>query len=85
MYSGVPIMTPNSVNNVCSVRCCAVAFATPKSMIFGTGWSSRIVTSTLEGFRSRWMTPFWWACCTPSQTCMNSSRRACVVSRWRSQ
>jgi hypothetical protein len=30
----------------------SVAFATPKSITFGTGMPSLIVTSTLEGFRS---------------------------------
>ena len=58
MYSGVPIIAPSSVNIVRSVRRCAVAFATPKSMIFGTALSPTWVTSTLEGFKSRWMIPF---------------------------
>ena len=35
MYSGVPMSSPSSVATVCSVRRCDVAFATPKSMIFG--------------------------------------------------
>ena len=26
-------------------------------------------TRTLDGLRSRWMIPFWWACCTAWQTC----------------
>ena len=27
------------------------------------------------------MTPFWWACCTPSQTAMKSSRRCAHAER----
>ena len=34
------------------------------------------VTRTFEGFRSRWMIPFWCACCTAWQTCTNSSSRS---------
>ena len=30
----------------------------------------------LEGLRSRWMIPFWWACCTAWQTCTKSSSRS---------
>ena len=58
MYSGVPIITPSSVNIVRSVSFCAVALATPKSMIFGTAFPSRSATSTFDGFRSRWMIAF---------------------------
>lgn len=39
MYSGVPMSTPSSVNSERSVSGCAVALATPKSMIFGTARS----------------------------------------------
>ena len=52
----------DSVWSVRSVSACVVAFATPKSITFGIGRSSRTVTRTFEGFRSRWMIPFWWAC-----------------------
>src|SRR5215204_3260063 len=48
----------------------------PKSMTLGTGLSSCSVTSTLPGLRSRWMTPFWCACCTARHTWMNSSSRS---------
>ena len=54
----------------------SVALATPKSMTLGIGRPSTSVTSTLLGFRSRWMIPFWWACCTAWQTATNNSRRA---------
>ena len=37
MYNGVPIATPCAVNSVFSVSRCSVAYAIPKSMIFGTG------------------------------------------------
>ena len=40
MYSGVPMKLPNSVKSVCSVSCCVVALAMPKSMTFGTGLPS---------------------------------------------
>ena len=68
MYSNVPMSWPYSVNIVFSVSRWAVALATPKSMIFGTGWPSYSATSTFDGFRSRWMMPFWWACWTAWQT-----------------
>jgi hypothetical protein len=38
-------------------------------MIFATAVRRRVATSTLPGLRSRWITPFWCACCTPAQTC----------------
>ena len=85
MYSGVPTTAPSPVNSVWSVSGCAVALATPKSMIFGTGRPSSNVTRTFEGLRSRWMMPFWCACCTPSQTWMNSSSRSRVSADVRSQ
>jgi len=53
-----------------------MALAIPKSMTFGTGDPSCSVTSTFDGFRSRWMIPFWWACCTAWHTGMNSFRRS---------
>ncbi len=85
MYSGVPISCPYPVNTVRSVRRWAVALATPKSMILGTGSPSWTVTSTFEGLRSRWMIPFWCACWTPSQTWMKSLSRSRVSSWCRSQ
>ena len=75
MYSSVPITSPKPVNIVRSVSCCPVALATPKSITFGTGLPSYSATSTFVGLRSRWMIPFWWACCTAWQTCTNSSSR----------
>ena len=46
---------------------------------------SAALTSTLPGLRSRWMIPFWCACCTAWQTGMNSSSRSRGVSRRSSQ
>ena len=63
----------------------SVALATPKSMTFGVARPSTSVTITLLGFRSRWMIPFWWACCTAWQTKTNNSSRARTDSRRRSQ
>ena len=71
MYNGVPTIWAKFVNSVRSVNCCPVALAMPKSITFGTGTPSCSVTSTLDGFRSRWMTPFWCACCTAWQTGTN--------------
>ncbi len=85
MYSSVPTTAPNSVNSVRSVSFGPAALATPKSITFGTGLPSYNATSTLDGLRSRWMIPFWWACCTASQTGMNSSRRCRGVSLCSSQ
>ena len=76
MYSSVPTTAPNSVNSVCSVSRWPVALATPKSITLGTGWPSYSATRTLDGLRSRWMIPFWWACCTAWQTGTNSSSRS---------
>ena len=84
MYSGVPIHWPSSVKRVRSVSRCAVALATPKSMILGTGRPSSTATRMFDGLMSRWMMPFWWACCTPSQTCMKSFNRSPVLRRWTS-
>ena len=33
-----------------------------------------------DGLMSRWMIPFWWACCTAWQTGTNSSSRCRGVS-----
>ena len=76
MYSSVPTTAPNPVNSVLSVSVCPAALATPKSITFGTGWPSYRATSTLDGLRSRWMIPFWWACWTAWQTGTNSSSRS---------
>ena len=50
------------------MSCWPIALATPKSITLTTGRPSCSVTSTLVGLRSRWMIPFWWACCTAWQT-----------------
>ena len=84
MYAGVPTIAPVSAR-LWSVSLNSVALATPKSMTLGVGRPSTSVTSTLLGFRSRWMIPFWWACCTAWQTATNNSSRARTESRWRSQ
>ena len=76
MYSGVPIICAKPVNSVLSVSCCPIALATPKSITLTTGVPSCSVTRTLDGLRSRWMIPFWWACCTAWQTGTNSSSRS---------
>ena len=67
MYAGVPTIAPVSPR-LWSVSFISVALATPKSMTFGVGRPSTSVTIILLGFRSRWMIPFWWACCTAWQT-----------------
>ena len=71
---------PTMVTMVRSVNCAPVALAMPKSMILGTALPSDSVTITLEGLRSRWITPFWWACCTASHTGRKSSTRSRVES-----
>ena len=53
-----------------------VALAMPKSITLGTGTPSMSVTRMFDGLRSRWMIPFWWACCTAWQTRTNSSSRS---------
>ena len=58
MYSGVPTTAPKPVISVLSVSAGPVAFATPKSITFGTGRSSYSAISTLDGLMSRWMMPF---------------------------
>ena len=62
MYSGVPTTWFTPVFSSESTRLAPVALATPKSITFGTGRSSTIVTNTFDGLISRWMIPFWWAC-----------------------
>ena len=85
MYSSVPTTAPKPVTSVCSVSCCPVALATPKSITLGTGLPSYRATSTLDGLMSRWMMPFWWACWTAWQTGTNSSSRCRGVRRCSSQ
>ena len=68
MYCGVPIICPYAVNSVFSVNGWLRALATPKSITFATGLPSSSVTMMFDGFKSRWITPFWWACCTALQT-----------------
>ena len=76
MYSSVPITAPISVYIVRSASLLVSALATPKSITFGTGLPSWMATSTFVGLMSRWMTPFWWACCTAEQTATNSPSRS---------
>ena len=75
--AGVPMIAPTWV---VSARLpgggWSIALATPKSMTFAIGRPSTVATSTLLGFRSRWITPRWWACCTASHASRNSSRIA---------
>ncbi len=85
MYTGVPMNCPYSVNSVFSVSRWCVALAIPKSITLGTGSPSCSVTITFEGLMSRWITPFWCACCTAPQTATNRSRRSRVLSRLASQ
>ena len=84
-YSGVPTIWPNCVSNVFSTAHLSVALAMPKSITLGTGAPSCSVTSTFDGFRSRWITPFWCACWTARQTARNNASRSLVVIRLRSQ
>ena len=57
----------------------------PKSITFGIGAPSCSITSTFDGLRSRWITPFWCACWTARQTARNNASRSLVVIRLRSQ
>ena len=57
MKPGEPIMKPVPVSAVASA-----AEEMPKSMILGPSWAS----STLDGLRSRWMTPAAWIALSPS-------------------
>src|SRR4029453_17838998 len=54
-------------------------------MTWGPALPSYRATSTLEGFTSRWMTPFWWACWIAWQTGTKSSSRSRGVSLWSSR
>src|SRR5215472_14294141 len=80
MYKGVPIIWARPVTRVLSVSCCPRALAMPKSMILTSGVPSCAPTSTLVPLISRWMIPFWWACCTAWQTWPNRSSRSRTVS-----
>ena len=73
------------MSSVFSTAHLSVAFAMPKSITLGTGVPSCSVTSTFDGFRSRWITPFWCACWTARQTARNNASRSLVVIRLRSQ
>ena len=84
MYVGVPTMAPVSPR-LWSVRLASVALATPKSITLGVGRPSTSATITLQGFRSRWMIPFWCACCTAWQAATNRRSRAPTERRCRSQ
>ena len=79
------MIVPTRVNMASAVSRCAVAFATPKSMILGAGTPSISPTRMLEGFRSRCRIAFWCACCTPSHTRTNNSSRWRIVSLCLSQ
>jgi hypothetical protein len=57
------VFFPKKYNGVL-YYCCPVALAMPKSITLTIGLSSCSVTRILEGFRSRWIIPFWWACWT---------------------
>ena len=61
------------------------ALATPKSITRGTGLPSTVATRTLDGLRSRWTIPFWWACWTARQTSTKSRSRSRIGSRASSQ
>ena len=45
-------------------------------MTFGTGSPSWLSTRMFVGFKSRWMIPFWCACCTAEQIWRKSVRRS---------
>src|SRR5207248_1178830 len=51
----------------------------------GAGLPSTVATRTLDGLRSRWTIPFWWACWTARQTSTKSRSRSRIVSRASSQ
>src|SRR5262245_18600490 len=83
MYRGVPTIWVTPVRSVLSVSPCPSALAIPKSITFTAGSAPWPETRTLEGLRSLWIIPFWWACCTARQTSANSPRhRRVVVDRF---
>ena len=51
--AGVPTIWPNWVQSVVPASALSTALAIPKSITFGTGFPSSILTSTLEGLMSR--------------------------------
>src|SRR5262249_42220362 len=63
----------------------SVALAMPKSITLGIAPPSCSITSTFDGFRSRWITPFWCACWTARQTARNNAIRSFVGILSRSQ
>ena len=64
MYSSVPTIVPCSVNSVRSVEPLADRLRDAEVDHLRHRPAVVRVTSTLDGLRSRWMTPFWCACCT---------------------
>ena len=62
-----------------------VALARPKSITLGTGLPSWLSTRMFVGLRSRWMIPFWCACCTAEQIWRKSVSRSGRPSRCWSQ
>ena len=75
MYSGVPISSPAWVAPLDAASPTATR-AMPKSST-ATRPSGR--TITLDGLRSRWITPLTWAWWTASQIWPNSATRAAIV------
>jgi hypothetical protein len=79
------MIVPTRVNMASAVSRCAVALATPKSIILGAGAPSISPTRMLEGFRSRCRMAFWRACRTPSHRRTNNSSLWRIVSLCLSQ
>ncbi len=71
MNPGEPIMSPVPVSEVASA-----AEEMPKSMIRGPSGAS----STLDGFRSRWITPAVWMALSPSASPAASASSVAVGS-----
>ena len=71
MNPGEPIMKPVPVSAVASA-----AEEMPKSMIRGPSAASR----TLDGLRSRWMTPAAWIALSPSASPAASASTDCAGS-----
>ena len=74
MYSGVPMMTPDSVRPAARAP---RSFAIPKSTSFTKSrcpW--RCTRKTFSGFRSRWITPCSWAHCSASHSWSRTSRES---------
>lgn len=83
MYSGVPTISPRRVRP--GAASASVSLAMPKSITLTRGSPAGELTRTLPGLRSRWRTPFWWACWTASHTCRKRRIRSAVVRRCSSQ